>query len=90
MSNSSIFEGLRNKLENEEWPSTYLFKFILPNDNESISKLLSIFGTENNQQMQNSRNGKYVSITIEELMMSADDVIVKYEKAALLKGVMSL
>lgn len=90
MSNSSIFEGLRNKLENEEWPSTYLFKFILPNDNESISKLLNIFGTENKQQMQNSRNGKYVSITIEELMMSADDVIEKYEKAALLKGVMSL
>ncbi len=90
MNEQSIFEGLRQKLEQEEWPSTYMFKFILPNDNESITRLLNIFGTANKQQMQNSRNGKYVSITIEELMLSAADVIEKYEKAAQLKGVMSL
>jgi len=90
MNEQSLFDGLRQKLEQEEWPSTYMFKFILPNDNESITRLLNIFGTANKQQMQNSRNGKYVSITIEELMLSADDVIEKYEKAAQLKGVMSL
>lgn len=90
MKEQSIFEGLRQKLEQEEWPSTYMFKFILPNDNESITRLLNIFGTANKQQMQNSRNGKYVSITIEELMLTAADVIEKYEKAAQLKGVMSL
>lgn len=90
MNTPSPFDGLRQKLEQEEWPATYLFKFILPNENENISKLLNIFGTDNNQQMHNSRNGKYVSITIEELMLSAGDVIEKYEKAALLKGVISL
>ena len=90
MNEHSIFEGLRQKLEQEEWPATYMFKFILPNENESISKLLNIFGTANNQHMQNSRNGKYISITIEELMLSADDVIEKYERAAQLKGIMSL
>ena len=90
MDNQSAFVGLRQKLEQEDWPSTYLFKFILPNENETISKLLNIFSTDNKQQLRNSRNGKYISISIEELMMSADDVIAKYEKAALLKGVISL
>lgn len=90
MDEQSPFYGLKKQLEQEAWPSAYLFKFILPNENESISKLLNIFGTANRQQMHNSRNGKYVSITIEELMFSADDVIDKYEKAAKLKGVISL
>ena len=90
MNEQSPFDGLKHKLEQEEWPSTYMFKFIMPNDNESISKLLNIFGTANKQQLHNSRKGNYVSITIEELMMSAEDVIDKYEKAAQLKGVISL
>lgn len=90
MNGQSTFDGLKEKLKQEEWPSTYMFKFIMPNDNESISKLLNIFGTANKQQMHNSRNGNYVSITIEELMISAEDVIDKYEKAAKLKGVISL
>jgi len=90
MSEQSIFGGLHGKLLREEWPSTYLFKFILPNNNELISKLLNIFGTDNKQSIHPSRNGNYVSISIEELMLSANDVIDKYEKASVLKGVMSL
>jgi len=90
MNDNSIFDGLRRKLENEEWPSTYLFKFIMPNDNETISKLLNLFGTDNKQNIQPSSQGNYVSISIEEMMFSADDVIRKYEQAAQLKGVMSL
>ena len=90
MNEQSPFDGLRQKLEQEEWPSTYMFKFIMPNENETVTRLLNIFGTANKQQMQNSRNGKYISITIEELMLSASDVIEKYEKAAQLKGVISL
>jgi putative lipoic acid-binding regulatory protein len=90
MNKQSPFDGLRQKLEQEEWPSTYMFKFIMPNENETVTRLLNIFGTANKQQMHNSRNGKYVSITIEELMLSATDVIEKYEKAAQLKGVISL
>lgn len=90
MNDNSIFDGLRGKLENEEWPSAYLFKFIMPNENESISKLLNLFGTDNKQNIQPSSKGNYVSISIEEMMFSADDVIQKYEQAANLKGVISL
>ncbi len=86
----SPFDGLRKKLEQEEWPALYMFKFIMPSDNETVTRLLNIFGTDNKQQMHNSRNGNYISITIEEMMMSADDVIEKYEKSAKIKGVMSL
>ncbi len=90
MSEQSIFDGLKGKLENEEWPSTYLFKFIMPNDSEVISKLLNLFSTDNKQSIQPSSKGNYVSISIEEVMFSAEDVIQKYEQASKLKGVMSL
>jgi putative lipoic acid-binding regulatory protein len=90
MKKESLFDGLRQKLEAEEWPSTYMFKFILPNDNERVSRLLALFGTINKQTLHESRNGNYVSITIEELMLSSDAVIHIYEEAAKIEGVMSL
>jgi putative lipoic acid-binding regulatory protein len=90
MTNKPIFDGLRAKLVNEEWPSSYLFKFILPNESEKIAKLLHIFGTDNKQDIKPSSKGNYVSVSIQEMMMSADEVMEKYEKASEIKGVMSL
>jgi putative lipoic acid-binding regulatory protein len=90
MAESNIFDGLKAKLENEEWPAAYLFKFIMPNEEQLISRLLGVFGTENKQHIQPSSKGNYVSISIEEVMMTAEDVIEKYIKASEIKGVMSL
>jgi putative lipoic acid-binding regulatory protein len=90
MSSNSIFDSLKSKLDNEVFPSVYLFKFILPSDNAKVSQLLSLFGTENKQNIRPSKNGNYVSVSVEELMLSADAVIEKYEQANKIKGVMSL
>jgi len=40
--------------------------------------------------MHPSSNGNYMSITVKEVMMSVDDIIKIYEKAAEIKGVITL
>jgi hypothetical protein len=88
--NESVFDGLLEKLRNEEWPMVYLFKFILPNDAKTLSLVSSLFGADNEMVFHESKNGNYVSVTVKELMMSAENVISIYKKAAQIKGVITL
>lgn len=89
-SNESVFDGLLEKLQNEEWPMVYLFKFILPNDAKTLSQVSSFFGSDNEMVFHESKNGNYVSVTVKELMMSAENVIDIYKNAAKIKGVITL
>jgi hypothetical protein len=83
------FQGLRAQLEKQDWPSVYFFKFILPNENEKITQLSALF--ENSElKLQPSRNGKFISISSKEVMLNAEKVIEIYEKASLIKGIISL
>ncbi len=83
------FQGLRAQLEKQDWPSVYFFKFILPNENEKIAQLSALF--ENSElKLQPSRNGKFISISSKEVMLNAEKVIEIYEKASLIKGIISL
>jgi hypothetical protein len=89
-SNESVFDGLLEKLQNEDWPMVYLFKFILPNDAKTLSLVSSLFGSDNEMIFHESKKGNYVSVTVKELMMSAENVIDIYKKAAQIKGVITL
>jgi uncharacterized protein len=84
------FDGLRKELERLDWPSLYFFKFICPSNSETIAKVTNMFGDSGDMKFQPSKNGNYTSISIKEVMMSADDVIAIYVKAASIKGVMAL
>ena len=84
------FKKLFEQLEQEEWPRLYYFKFIAPSDSRTIALVTSLFEDENNITMRPSRKGNYTSISVKEVMMDADAVIQVYEKAAQIKGVISL
>lgn len=86
----STFDKLKEQLLLQEWPNVYLFKFIAPNVNEKIAKVSSLFDENSTLTMHPSSNGNYMSITVKEVMMSADDIIEIYEKAAEIKGVITL
>jgi hypothetical protein len=86
----STFDKLREQLLLQEWPNVYLFKFIVPNENEKIAKVSSLFDENSTLTLHPSSNGNYMSITIREVMMSANDIIEIYEKAAEIKGVITL
>lgn len=84
------FEKLYKQLEQEDWPRLYFFKFIAPSDSRTIALVTRLFEDENNITMRPSRKGNYTSISVKEVMMSAASVIDVYEKAAQIKGVISL
>ena len=86
----SRFEKLYEQLKLEDWPRLYFFKFISPSDSRSIALITGLFNDENNITMRPSSKGNYTSISIKEVMMSAEDVITIYEKAAQIEGVISL
>lgn len=85
-----IFDKLRAQLEQEEWPAVYLFKFIVPNDAEKLALVTALFDETGDIALHQSKNGNFVSVSAKEMMLDVDSIIEKYEKAALIKGVISL
>lgn len=87
---SDKFDNLKAQLELQEWPMVYLFKFIMPNDSEVIAKVTALFDEGADLKYSNSKTGKYVSLSVKEMMLDVDSVIEKYINASEFKGVISL
>ena len=85
------YESLRKKLEEQtEFPSVYLFKFIVPSQNRSIALAEALFDEQAQVSLRASKTGKYTSISAKEMMLSADAVILRYKKAMEIEGLMAL
>jgi putative lipoic acid-binding regulatory protein len=82
---------LRERLDQvHEWPSVYMFKFICEPDQERLDRILALFPAEMEVLRRYSAGGKYVSLTVREVMMNADDVVERYVKASEINGVIVL
>jgi len=85
------FDTLREHLTRDiTWPSVYMFKFIAPAENRIFALLHDLFPHQAEFTNRHSAGGKYVSITVKELMLSADEVIERYQKASAIEGVIVL
>ena len=84
------YTKLREQLELLEWPNVYLFKFITPNDSEKIAVLTALFDDGTDLQYHPSKTGKYMSVSVKEMMMDVDSIIEKYKSAAKVDGVITL
>jgi putative lipoic acid-binding regulatory protein len=72
--------SFREKLDKtHQWPSLYMFKFIVPKGKEDEVKQLF---PKNILTEKPSRTGKYVSVTAKVMMASTDAVIDIYERAS--------
>lgn len=87
---SDTFNRLREQLELQEWPNVYLFKFIAPNNSETVAKVTALFDDGTDLSYNKSKTGKYVSISVKEMMMSVDSIVSKYEEVSKIKGVIAL
>lgn len=88
---SDPYAGLRDKLKAEaNWPKVYLFKFIIPNQNQLLAQTEALFGPEAQVKINQSRNGNYLSISAHEMMLSADEVIERYRKSSSIQGLIAL
>jgi uncharacterized protein len=91
MKTEDEFEQLRKTLQDElAWPSVYMFKFIVPANSDGKAAIESKFSDEAVITHSASSTGKYVSITIKEVMLTADAVIDKYKSLEGIEGVISL
>lgn len=81
-------ESFRQKLdEHYAWPALYTYKFIVPKGKEGEVKELFPYHPTTER---NSRQGNYISVTVQLMMQSSDAVIEIYKKAALIEGIVAL
>ena len=82
-------ERLLESLEKvHEWPSLYMFKLIFEPEAERLAKVLALFPPESEILRKYSTGGKYLSVTVKEVMMSAEDVVARYSDRRLLHRVL--
>jgi putative lipoic acid-binding regulatory protein len=89
---TDFYERLRLELNNNtSWPTKYLFKFIVPNDQYKIDQVENAF---NNMgaviDTKQSKTGKYTSISIQVQMQDAQNIIDKYLEVSTVEGIISL
>lgn len=89
---ASFYKRLHTQLsESTDWPSTYLFKFIIPKDENRKNVLLAIFsGMETDIAIKNSSGNKYQSISVESVFETPELIIEIYKKAAQIEGIIQL
>ena len=88
-----FYERLRLELNSstEQWPIQYLFKFIVPTEDEKIEAVENAFndlGAVINTKR--SKTGKYTSISIDVPMQNAQEIIDQYLKVSTVEGIISL
>jgi putative lipoic acid-binding regulatory protein len=90
VNNSEDYKNLREQLNLQtDWPVLYMFKFILPSSNKNIALVESKFSDEAVISQKESSNGKYISITIKEVMLDADSIVAKYQEMSSIEGLMA-
>lgn len=81
-------EAFKQKLDQQhDWPSLYMFKFIVPTGKEN--EVFALF-PKNDLTTRKSRKGNYTSITAQVMMRSSEDVVNKYKEAHRIEGVLAL
>ncbi|MCQ2215350.1 MAG: hypothetical protein MJZ31_05470 [Bacteroidales bacterium] len=89
--NQQQLEGLREQLlKTKKWPLRYMFKFVMPNDKETLAVVQSMMPEGGTVSYKNSANGKYVAMTYVVNMPDADSIVSLTSNVAALPGVMSL
>lgn len=81
----SKFRGLLD--DQNDWPTDYLFKFIVPSD--ELDDMKRVLGNER-LKVRASSKGNYMSVTARRRVASSDDVIAIYKAAGDVEGVIAL
>ncbi|MBK7173474.1 MAG: DUF493 domain-containing protein [Bacteroidales bacterium] len=72
------------------WPSVYMFKIIFLADHRRYALVRSKFPDEARFFEKQSSKGKYISITVKEVMLNADEVVKRYQEISEIEGVLLL
>lgn len=84
------FAKLRELLAEAEYPSVYLYKFIVKKDEEKIIKIKRCFDESAEIQLHPSKKGNYVSVSIREMMLNSEAIIDRYKEVGKIEHVIAL
>ena len=85
------YNQIRKQLiDSTQWPSIYMFKFIIPNKDEKTEAIKAIFPKGTQFAFKTSKDMRYLSITIKIMMKDADAVIAIYEQTKHIEGILAL
>lgn len=84
------YDKLREMLSNQKFPLIYPFKFIIKQDEEKMITIRQYFDETAEISIRASKNGNYSSITIKQMMLNADDIIIRYQRMESIEGIISL
>jgi hypothetical protein len=81
-------ESVREKLgQHYSWPTLYMFKFIVPKGKEG--ELRNLFPLHIPSEKE-SKNGNYISLTLQMMMPSGKAVVSVYQKVSAIEGIIAL
>lgn len=84
-------EKFKQKLiETTPFPSVYMYKFIVESNNRKIALVENLFDAEAVILTKESGNGKYTSVTAKIVVVSVEEVIEVYKRAAEIPGIIFL
>ena len=88
MKDQSNFDDFKKQLlDHYNFPTIYLFKFIVPSDkSEDFKNLFSDIQFET----KHSKTGKYISFSKKQRVNSSNEIIEIYKKAYTIDGIISL
>jgi len=85
---SRFYDQLKSS---QDWPGTYLFKFIVKSGSDQLENLKSLFESTGAvfTEKKSSKN-TFTSLSIKVTMSDPDQVIEIYKKSSTLEGVIAL
>jgi len=89
---TTSFDELQKKLKETiiSFPYVYLFKFIIKADNKSMALIEVMFDSDAEIIQKQSSKGNYISITVKQVVLNVEEIIIIYKKAAEIEGVITL
>lgn len=87
-----FYKSLKENLtKTHNFPEDYLFKFIIPNDSAKLTDIYRVFDdAKATVSTKESKNGKYISVSIQVFVLDADHVIRLYKEVAKIDEVIML
>lgn len=87
-----FYDRLKVELDmSNTWPALYLFKFIVPTENDNVKRVELAFDCMGAViKTTKSKTGKFTSISVDVQVKDSQEIIDKYLEVSTIKGIVSL
>jgi hypothetical protein len=87
-----FYDRLKVELDlSNTWPALYLFKFIVPTENDNVERVELAFDCMGAViKTTKSKTGKFTSISVDVTVKDAQEIVDKYLEVSTIKGIVSL